>query len=448
MKYILITLILLAQSSWATTTRVGNGDNGSDLEGFELITSGPIVKAQKDAVKLLKELNVRSIYALGQLIYEVERSQLYMTKKDVTDMELKELGGFETDMRGYIYARTFAKPHAATRFFPVSLTLNNDQLIALHIHEGLHRALPEHVREDEKAVTAITLAITNPEASFDTISEVTKAQVPDLESERFLAKQYYLGEDLIKRNHLAYSTIVFNYKGSEKTKSSPTHMHKLSSKLYPFGGSMEGVGLGLKMSYLKQENGDSALGPLGVSLEGKFLTKTRFKLLWFLEQNIASSANEQWQNSYFGRDTTTAGLKMYSIKTSRISLSNSLKYTLASESTDTTFSEDIVYQYGPTIAANIDIKANWKNFGFGGNLEYSIAGQRTVTQGNFENIDPREKIVTLEPEVAYIHNNFSVTLFSKFLLNSEEDSDLGRFSDLFNYGAGEQNIGLKINYLW
>jgi hypothetical protein len=210
---------------------------------------------------------------------------------------------------------------------------------------------------------------------------------------------------------------------------------------------MSGVGLGIKMSYLSFD-GEGALGPLGLSFLGEFNTRARFKIYWFLEQTISSSSSDLWKNSSFGRDLTRVGVKMHSLQTDTMSLTNSVQYTLPSSATDSTFSEDIVYDYGGIISARVDLKRKWKNLGFGGFIEYSIADEMKVTNGNFDSTDPREKVVVIGPEIAWLQEDYSVVLYSNFVVNDDENFNLDRFSDIFYYGAGRENIGLKINYIW
>ena len=56
--------------------------------------------------------------------------------------------------------------------FPAATNLDDKQLITLHIHEALHRSLPDDIREDEKIVGEIAQAITSPEASKDQIKQI------------------------------------------------------------------------------------------------------------------------------------------------------------------------------------------------------------------------------------------------------------------------------------
>ena len=151
-------------------TKVGNGDDGTDLEGAEPITSGPIWETRIEAVERLKSLNVRAIPGMSYVIPELETTKLLMAKQDAGSNGPQ---GLETTPDGKkVYARTFAEPHAATRFFPIALTLDKNQLVALHIHEALHRALPERIRENESTVAQLTLAMTSPDATFDRVNRL------------------------------------------------------------------------------------------------------------------------------------------------------------------------------------------------------------------------------------------------------------------------------------
>src|SRR4051812_74496 len=81
MKIILawsVLSIMLSLTVNAAVVRIGNGDEGSDLEGASELTSGKIVDARKDAVKLMRSLNVNAVRGLGALVPEVENDKLYL----------------------------------------------------------------------------------------------------------------------------------------------------------------------------------------------------------------------------------------------------------------------------------------------------------------------------------------------------------------------------------
>src|SRR5262245_2740168 len=141
MKWSMMLLFFAAATSAASTTKVGNGDDGTDLEGATPITRGIIFETRAMAVANLKALNIQGVAGLGQVIPELERSDLLMCKADVAAMSTEGSWESSEDSK-QVYARTFPEPHAPTRFFPAALKLSRDQLIALHTHEALHRALP------------------------------------------------------------------------------------------------------------------------------------------------------------------------------------------------------------------------------------------------------------------------------------------------------------------
>jgi hypothetical protein len=429
-------------------TKVGNGDNGNDLEGFTRLTSGPIVEARDKAAERLKSMNVKSIRGLGQLLPEVEKTDLYITKKDITDHELHRLGAFEVDRKGNIYARTFARPHAATRFFPIAKTLGEDQLVALHIHEALHRTLPPHIREDERAVSDITLAIVSPDASLDQIEAKMLAYLPkpaDSYSTASWSPQYkYLEGDQINRNFFDYEASAFS-NDSDSALEDLSFTHKLSSRLYPFGGSMEGTGLGLSLSWINI-NEKNEMGPLAVSLQHHLHTITRFKVFGFLEHSIAGSS-EELSFSAFSRDVTRLGIRMYSFKNKNFNLINTFRYTLPSKAKDKTLNNTVDYSYGPQYNANIKLRGIYKSFGLGGFVDYAIATEREVTQGSFSTTEDRASVVSLGLEAGYFGENYSVFVSTKKLMNSS-DINYDRFGDVDSVGAGDSNLQLGVSLLW
>src|ERR1700722_10012673 len=125
----------MSTNVWAGTTIVGNGDDGADLEGATPIDSGPIVEARNKAVKRLSTLGVEGVPGLGRLIPEVARSPLFMSKRDVPADDAIGGSRYHSDMRGLLFASTFTEANAPTTFYPAAKALNEEQLIALHIHE-------------------------------------------------------------------------------------------------------------------------------------------------------------------------------------------------------------------------------------------------------------------------------------------------------------------------
>lgn len=446
---ILIILFSLSSMAKMSPTKVGNGDDGADLEGFVKIKKGKILSSRKLAVEKVKKMNVSSIRALGTLESEVAKTDLYMTKKNITDSELLEMGAFETDRMGHVYARTFARPHAATRFFPIAKTLDNTQLVALHIHEALHRSLPESVRENEEIVSKITLALVSPSSSFDNIESTVNKYVPKevnrRAGENWGPKSLYLEGDQLKRNIFDYEAMAFSKEGSSSLDEVNT-THRISSKLYPFGGSMTGIGLGLALSWVSI-NDRNEMGPLSISFQKQINTITRFKVFGFLEHSIAGDSSEISKSS-FSRDVTRLGLQMYSFKNKNINLINTLKMSLPSQALDSSLGTEVKYDYGTQYNANVKLRGIYKGFGLGSFFDYAIATEREVTNGNFKTTEPRESVVSLGFEAGYFKDNFSVILSTQKIMNKKDSIDFSRFGDLDQYGVGNSNVKLGVSLLW
>lgn len=169
--------LIAAAPGYASVTKVGNGDDGADLETLTQITSGPILAARQRAIETVKQLNANGIPGMGLLIPELEHNNLFMATKDVHPTG-EQQGSLEISAdKGFVYARTFAEPYAATRFFPIAATLTADQLVALHIHEALHRSLPPDIRTDENKVMHLTMAMTSPGASYDRVFQVASLYI-------------------------------------------------------------------------------------------------------------------------------------------------------------------------------------------------------------------------------------------------------------------------------
>jgi len=176
--FIITALILgTAMTAGASVTKVGNGNDGADLENLKMLKEGPIVETRAIAVARIKALNVAGIPGLGLLIPELERTDLMMAQEDAHPTGEAE-GTMEiAPDRGVVYARTFAEPYAVTRFFPAAKKLSTEQLIALHVHEALHRSLPPNIRENEDIVMHLTMALTSPGSSFDRVRQVARLYV-------------------------------------------------------------------------------------------------------------------------------------------------------------------------------------------------------------------------------------------------------------------------------
>ena len=84
MKLIIIALfILVTNNLFAGPTKVGNGDDGSDLEGFELVTHGLLINTKIKALELLKN-KIDDNY--------IDRAQDVLGKLPDHDWEFEDVG--------------------------------------------------------------------------------------------------------------------------------------------------------------------------------------------------------------------------------------------------------------------------------------------------------------------------------------------------------------------
>ncbi|MCF8060219.1 MAG: hypothetical protein K9K67_13040 [Bacteriovoracaceae bacterium] len=458
--FALILLFLITVSLKAGPTVVGNGDDGRDLEGFVLLKEGKIVEARDEALKKLENLNIKSVPGLGSLIPELKNSPLYITKADITTEKLVKLGAFTNDESGLVYARTFPRPYSATRFFPASKGLAKDQIISLHIHEALHRALPENIRDNEPIVSDIALAITTPETTFDQInSVVAKYLIPvkTAESSPTLAPNKTLVEQLRppakphsrihnpSRVSLGYISFADSkLEGTSQSSIPVKNMYRFSSHLYPFGGEFTAVGIGIDANFLKTEN-DSQMGPLGISFRYLAWTVKEFDIELFGRADLNSLSNEELQNSLLGRDVYKIGLTLAK-RSDYLYIENDLEYTFESDTTQTIGNIEYNYGFGSIIAARMRFGGYVGKFNLGGFGEFLLSDNFTVEGGAFKLENGRNRLISGGPEIQWRGQQFGLRLYGRYLLASNKDTDYEFLGDLHGRGVGQGNLGIDLNF--
>jgi hypothetical protein len=179
----MVIFFLIMNCAVSAPTELGNGNDGADLVEFVEVKDGILQETREKAVEFLSKINLRGIQGLGFLKDEVEKTRLYISKDGLSAQELLNLGAFKEGSNPIVYARTFPRPHAPTRFFPAAKQLSKERLVSLHIHEGLHRALPASIRESEEAVEEITKVIKSPDSMFEDIVAVMDKHLPKKTSE-------------------------------------------------------------------------------------------------------------------------------------------------------------------------------------------------------------------------------------------------------------------------
>ncbi len=453
-KYIFILLFLSTQTV-AAPTKVGNGDDGTDLEGFQLITKGKLIQSQKLATTLLKQLNIQGIPGLGSLIPELENNKIYITNKNVSAERLEEMGAYHSGLEGLVYARTMPRPYAPTRFFPVANKLSMKQLISLHIHEALHRALPENINKNEKIVTKITLAITSPESSFDQVKQAVSNVAPQLlnlynkETSKNLPQKH---SRVNMPSTFGLSVTTFKQPKDTITKafSLPINqMYKLSSHLYPFGSKLSALGIGIDITYLTTDSA-SLMGPLGLSARMLLWTVKKFDIEGYLQYNMNTLSNEEIQNSLLGRDVFKVGISMNK-ETKTSYLQNDLEHTSRSKVEEKIGNIDYVYNF--EAITTIRIRAGYKGIK---KMKIGILAEmllskdpevKTLDSAVFSSGNERNRIFNVGSEFSYNFDSFIIEGYGKILLDSSAGSDLDQMGDLVGVGIGQGSMGINFKLI-
>ncbi len=470
----LIVFIATIEITHAGPTRVGNGDDGGDLESAMTVKSGILVETRDEAVQLLKKLNVNGVEGLGRLIPETEKSEILLVGRNVdlakTDaspeersdaMEEAKAIGAVNDKSQPVYARTFPEAHAATRFFPAALLLDRKQLVALHIHEALHRSLPENIRENEKAVSRITLALTSGDSSFDRVKETVGREIaaaaPKRNSRGGLAgsdggqssTRYDDPDPVVERpNVLEYGYRSFFLPDPEKSLSPVSSLHSLKSFMYPFGRSAAlGVGIELTFVMLPER---SYLGPVGLSGRLKLATwrKSDVDLIAALHLNTLSDG--EIKNTPIGRDTGTIGIAVRRDE-KFFRVENQIYVTTGSEAKQNLGGIEYTHKYGAIFGARVagvgkvPLTAT-SSLEWGGRGEVLLANPHEVRGGAFEKSSSRLRVVSIGPEVGYVTGDLRFSLSGRFIVDSTEGVSLDQIGDLMGHGVGQGSFGGAVSW--
>ena len=444
---------LFAPFGLASTTKVGNGDDGTDLENLKKLEKGLIVSTRKKAVDLLRELNVKSIQGLGTLVGEVGKTELYLSQVKVpnglTGDDKSDIGLNSNE----VYARTMPRPGASTRFFPMAMELDEDQLIALHIHEGLHRSLPKNLREDEKYVSKVTLAIVDPDASRDTVESIVLS-VPETESigsatsmASRKAESFWLGDGEIENpSTVGYALRTFT--DPDRLSLYPVGaMHMIRSMLYPFGSSQVPIGLGIEFSWVKTPE-SMYMGPLSLSGRVRVYSSRAFDVGLFGQMSLNTLSDEEIKSSQFGRDVTTLGLAVEK-KSDYFYVQNELSYSSEGETKEKIGNLEYTYEYGSITAVRLRAGARiFSVFHIGPVAELFLSDYFRVKGGAFAYDPGRFRILAVGPEFKYQNNNFYLSAVGRFLINSTKGADFDLLGDLMGVGTAQGGVTFSAGVLF
>jgi hypothetical protein len=483
---LLISIIFLTGTSVsAGPTRVGNGDDGADLESIEdavPVKSGILQETRNDALARLRKLQVGSIEGLGLLIPEVEKTEILLVGRNIDFRKMKTTPieqedalevaraiGAVGDKNQLVYARTFAEPHAATRFFPAALMLDRSQLIALHIHEALHRALPTKIRENEKAVSRITLAITAPDTSFDRIKQaVTREMKVDAASDEASRSEVRIedGQSDGKKNRIApelhsrqkINYVEYGYRSYflpdvKKSVSPISALHSLKSFMYPFGAiekrELGYLGLGLEFTFVGLTD-RWYLGPVGLATRIRVAKLEEFDVQIRGDLHLNTVSAGEIREIPVGRDTGTIGLVVLR-EDDRIRIENQMYFVPGSIATQFVSGNEVTHRYGSTFGARFAATGKWprsehRSVEIGGLAEVLLSGPYEVMTSTTLSRTDRIRVVSVGPEFGYRVGDLRFSLSGRFVLDSTRDLSLDQLGDLLGQGVGQGSVGAAASW--
>ncbi len=474
-------IVLCMSQANAGPTRVGNGDDGGDLESAVHVRSGVLMDTRREAVQKLKSLQVSGVEGLGLLIPEVEKSEMLLVSQNIdlskTDataeqkfdaIEVARSIGAVGSQDQLVYARTFAEPHAATRFFPAALLLDREQLIALHIHEGLHRALPAGIRENEKSVSRITLAIAAQDSTFDRIKSVVGKEIKDRRAEIVSASEAEMKDlensgsgslndrqnnVLRRKNTSRYNYVEYSYRSffmpEDSQSAAPiSALHSLKSFMYPFGSIQENqtgaFGFGLEFTFVGLTE-RWYLGPVGLSSRLRVAQWEDFEVQLLAALHLNTLASGEIKDIPVGRDTATVGVAVRR-EDKHVRIDNQIYFVPGSETQQMIGGTSYTHRYGSSLAARFAALGKFpsgarESYEFGGMAEVLLSGPYEVSSISTSTKTDRIRVVSVGPEFGYRVGDMRFAVNGRFVLDSARDVSLDQLGDLLGQGVGQGSIG-------
>ena len=444
-----LMLIIYCSVSYSSGSHIGNGDDGIDLEKTTKVKSGILLDTRKKAVELLRKFDVDKVEHLSALIPEVEKTEIFLVNRDYIKAKNVEKSQ-EISEEGMVYARTIPKLHASTRFFPQALMLSEQELVSLHIHEGLHRALPADVRENENIVGEITLAITTPGATLDGLKQTVAKHIQptNIDTDPFdfsMRRREKIEEpSLIEKP----SFVQYQYRGFLIDKEDEVvplrDMHAFEAQFYPIHRKRNAFGVGLGFSLFQFEN-ENAVGP--VKLSGHWLVKTKqnYSIRVFAEGTTISLSEDELNRYTFFRDTMSLGGALDYSKPGFYS-GVLLKGTSSSHREETLGSVTYTHEYPDVGTAQFRAGVRMGALQVGGLFDFSLASSYRISGEDFEYDSGRSRIISGGPEITLDYAGLKFGLEGRWIIDSTEGVTLDQLGDTFGAGSGKGFVSSRIGY--
>jgi hypothetical protein len=340
--------------------------------------------------------------------------------------------------------------------------------VALHIHEGLHRALPKSMRENEKIVSRITLAITAPGSNNDRIARVveqnmTSQALYEIRQQENQQENRARGVDVVTRyddgienqmpmsNNMKRPTLVgyqlhaFQERSEDSSPDrSLSLVHLLTSHLYPFGRGPQALGVGVRLSLIQREQ-DYILGPVDVSGRMKLWTLRGFDVDGFGSVALNPLAASEMSSQIPGRDVVTLGLAMKK-DVEYFYVENLLSFSTRSTVEQSIGRVNYRHEFGSGYGVKLRMGGRWKNLSAGGFADVQLADGYRVTGGSFAFDDiGRFRIVSVGPELKWDHEHYQVGFFGKTILDRTDGINFDYLGNLMGQGKGEAMLGMYMD---
>lgn len=458
-RYLLITLFFSYSYAAASGVRVGNGNDGRDLENLSLVKAGILIETQKLALEKLQAVQTDQIEYLGNLTQELATSEIYLSSVAAKNYgtEVHQIDG---QMDDTIYARTFAEPGAATRFFPQALMLSPQQLVALHIHEALHRALPFGVNKNETVVAQITRAIVDPNATPEKIkliaNDTIKEGIAIVKHDKSVANpasSYSLRtvkQSLHKTPHFGGSSLRFSKTYFTDSKISESQFQSMDMVSIRYGDEISDTQLlvaGLDFTQIKTDQ-MSAVGPLRFVGDLQFAAESDLNLRLGLRSTMNSMSTEEVKTTPIGRDSTTVVGTASFVRDNSVFIEADLALTSGSNKKQKIGNVEYNFEYG-------NMRTIGLNFGwFNKSLETSLRGELQVMDnykvsgGAFATETGPLRVLKFGPSLLYRYQNFELSAQYLPISGATKDLSLEWMGDVFGAGANQGGMTMGVGYVF
>lgn len=450
---------------------------------IEQITSGLLETTRLQAAHRLEKLKVRSVPSLRSLLEEVSQTKIYLADQNATPPS--HARGFEVSPDGrFVYVQTQTEPGASTLFYPPALLLSEEELVRLHIHEALHRALPPSLRQDEPLAEELTRVITGADATHESVLAKTNALVkkkmalspanpspeapgtPAAATEAARIPAVTSGPTAAALNPTASSPpgsasvfrlpqsparpggetarLLYDYQLFENpARIEPVFarsLHRLES-FFPTLTGNERLEMGLGFSYLETPE-RSTLGPLRMTLGYRLGTRNFSSLhLWATGTSYALAPKELRMRA-LARDTASLGLTLRG-DSGRIYWENSLALTLPGQNEFQNESLSYRRRQGWLLDAQWAVGGSQRTFFLGarGDLLFSSGAEVEGPDGRTLHRVQSFHLVKLGPELGLNFRNFTWRLHAQRVIGGTSGFNLDDIADILGQGAGQGYVG-------